>query len=856
MRFTVLKFGGTSVSTAARWATIGDVVAARRGAGLLPVVVCSALSGVSNELSAAVDAIAAGAGDPDAVVASLSRRHASLARELGVDPAVCTAEIDALLRVLRGATLLCEAGPKVRARVMAAGELLSTRLGAAFLAARGLAVPWLDVREILVAEESAGEARHFLSATCGFARDPAAIARLSGDVDGWLTQGFIARDRGGATVLLGRGGSDTSAAYLAARLGAEACEIWTDVPGMFTANPRQIPGARLLRALEVEEAQEIAAAGAKVLHPRCLAPVKAARIPLLVKCTEHPHLEGTRVSPDAAGGSAQVKAIAVRTGLVLVSLETLGMWQQVGFLADAFSVFKAHDFSIDLVSTSETNVTVTLDPSANAIGPGALDALEAALRPVCTPAIVQGVASISLVGRGIRGILHQLAPVLRLFEEQRVYLVSQAANDLNLTLVVDQEQVDRLVVELHGLLFAGKAKDATLGPTWAELFAPAPQAPNRKRAKREGAWWAAERDALLALADRPRFVLHGPTLDRAAEAIQRLSSVEAVFYAVKANPHPALLARFAAAGLGFECVSPGEVAAVRAATPTDRLLYTPNFAARSEVAAALGAGLRFTLDNLHPVEQWPELFRGADLHVRLDPGRGRGHHAHVRTAGATSKFGISPEQLPALREALAACGARVVGLHAHVGSGILQPETWAETASFLAEAAELFPEVEVLDLGGGLGVPARPGQRPLDLEALDAALTAVRRAWPRYALWLEPGRWLVSEAGVLLARVTQLKRKGDLTYVGVETGMNSLIRPALYGAFHDIVNLTRLDEPLEMVANVVGPICETGDTLGFSRRLPATREGDVLLIAHTGAYGRSMSSWYNLRDPAEEVLLG
>jgi diaminopimelate decarboxylase/aspartate kinase len=853
MQLTVLKFGGTSVSSAPRWATIARVVAARRDEGLRPVVVCSALSGVSNQLSAAVDAVAAGTCDPDAVVAAIREIHRSLAVELGVDPGVCDGELEALSRVLRGATLLGEAGPKVRARVMATGELLSTRLGAAFLASQGLDVPWVDARELLLADPSGGEARHWLSATCDFTRDPASIARFSAPADGFVTQGFIARDADGATVLLGRGGSDTSAAYLAAKLDAVACEIWTDVPGMFSANPRLVAGARLLRTLEVDEAQEIAAAGAKVLHPRCLAPVKVARIPLLVKCTDHPDLEGTLVTADAPPGPAQVKAIAVRTGLVLVSLETLGMWQQVGFLADAFAAFKALDLSIDLVSTSETNVTVTLDPSANAVDPPTLARLEVALRRVCTPRVVHGVASISLVGRGIRGILHQLAPVLRLFEEQRVHLVSQAANDLNLTLVVDENQVDRLVRELHGQLFAGKARDAVLGPTWTELFAPAPQAPQKKRLRRDLPWWHHDRDRLLSL-ETPRFVLHGPTLERAAAQIRELSSVERVFYAVKANPHPGILARFAAAGLGFECVSPGELAAVAHLAP-ERVLFTPNFAPREEVADALGRGYHFTLDNLHPVERWPELFRGVDLQLRLDPGRGRGHHAHVRTAGATSKFGVSADQLPAVRDAVHAAGARVVGLHAHVGSGIRDAGTWAETASFLAEAAELFPDVTSLDLGGGLGVPARPGQRPLDLAALDLALSRVRAAWPRLSLWLEPGRWLVAEAGVLLARVTQLKWKGDVAYVGVDTGMNSLIRPALYGAHHEIVNLSRLEEPPEILANVVGPICESGDTLGFSRRLPATSEGDVLLIATTGAYGRAMSSRYNLREPAEEIVL-
>jgi diaminopimelate decarboxylase/aspartate kinase len=169
--------------------------------------------------------------------------------------------------------------------------------------------------------------------------------------------------------------------------------------------------------------------------------------------------------------------------------------------------------------------------------------------------------------------------------------------------------------------------------------------------------------------------------------------------------------------------------------------------------------------------------------------------------------------------------------------------------------AEAFSRIESLDIGGGLGVPARPDEAPLDLVVLGEMLGEVKRAYPQFKLWLEPGRYLVADAGVLLARVTQTKRKGSVRYVGVDAGMNSLIRPALYEAWHEIVNLSRLDESGGELVQVVGPICESGDVLGSNRRLPPCREGDVILIAQAGAYGAVMASHYNLRAPAEEVVL-
>jgi diaminopimelate decarboxylase/aspartate kinase len=200
-------------------------------------------------------------------------------------------------------------------------------------------------------------------------------------------------------------------------------------------------------------------------------------------------------------------------------------------------------------------------------------------------------------------------------------------------------------------------------------------------------------------------------------------------------------------------------------------------------------------------------------------------------------------------------GARVVGLHAHLGSGVLEPGHWAEVYAQLASLAERIPSVEFLNIGGGLGVPSHPGEQPLDLDAVGEALAQVKRLYPRYQLWMEPGRFLVAEAGVLLARVTQLKGKGSWRYLGVDAGMHNLIRPALYDAWHEIVNLTRFNEPATAMYQVVGPICESGDVLGNDRRLPESHEGDVMLIATTGAYGQVMSSPYNLRGPAEEIIL-
>ncbi len=375
-----------------------------------------------------------------------------------------------------------------------------------------------------------------------------------------------------------------------------------------------------------------------------------------------------------------------------------------------------------------------------------------------------------------------------------------------------------------------------------------------------GAWWRDKRAELLAVlgAADAAFVYDLNVVAGAARALKRLSGVARVHYSMKANPHPRILAALRDEGIDFECVSRGEAERLLQLFPQlepARILYTPNFASRAEVAWALERGLRVTVDNTYLLASWPQLFRDREIFVRVDPGVGRGHHDHVRTAGTRSKFGVQLSEVRMLAGLAQAAGAQVIGLQAHVGSGVFDVTSWEHTARVLAQAARSFEAVRVIDVGGGLGVPERPDQTGVDLAKLDTLLAAVRAEHPDLEVWLEPGRYLVSAAGVLLARVTQLKSKGGVRFVGLATGMNSLIRPALYGSYHEIANLTRLDEPATEVVSVVGPICESADVLGHDRLLPLTKEGDVLLIANAGAYGRAMSSNYNLRAPAVEFFV-
>jgi diaminopimelate decarboxylase/aspartate kinase len=857
-RWLVLKFGGTSVSRRHRWDTIGRLAKKRADEQQARVlVVVSALSGVTNELTAIAD----GAADSAERVAKLEQRHREFVAELELDADVV---LGARLSALRGLLEDPRAASRSldwQAEVLAQGELLSSTLGAAYLAAQGLDFGWMDARHWLQASilpnQSAWSQR--LSVSCTTAPDQDwRRAFAAQEPRMLLTQGFIARHGDGGTAILGRGGSDTSAAYFGALLGAQRVEIWTDVPGMFSANPREVADARLLTRLDYYEAQEIATTGAKVLHPRSIKPCRNAGVPMAILDTERPDLPGTSID-DKAATVPGVKAVSRRNGIVLVSMEGIGMWQQVGFLADVFARFKKHGLSVDLIGSSETNVTVSLDPSENLVSTDVLAALSADLAEVCRVKVIAPCTAITLVGRGMRSLLHKLSDVWAMFGRERVHLISQSSNDLNLTFVIDEAAADGMLPVLHAALIDSGAmptdESSVFGPSWRAI--------NGSIRRRGTPWWHGrrERERLLSLAQAgtPRYVYQLPTVRARARGLAAIKAIDQRFYAIKANSHPAILRTLVEEGFGLECVSQGELERVMAtvpALPHTKILFTPSFAPRSEYAFALEQGVIVTLDNVEALQNWGELFRGKRLWLRVDLGRGDGHHDKVKTGGKTSKFGLPLVRLDEFLALARSLDITVVGLHAHLGSGVETPQHWKQVSDELGGIADQIGTIESIDIGGGLPIPYTAEDEPFDLDAWGEGLAEIKTAYPAYKLTIEPGRYLVAESGVLLSQVTQVVEKQGVRRVGGDAGMHTLIRPALYDAWHDVINLSRLDDVAEDNFDVVGPICESSDVFGKHRRLPAaTREGDVLVFADAGAYGYSMASTYNLRDlPAEEIL--
>lgn len=469
MNFIVTKFGGTSVSSRSTWDNIAAITRQHIKQGVKPVIVCSALTQATNQLDQAATLAVNNQYGP--ILSMLTRGYQSLAEQLDVPFSLLEKDFEHIKRLLQGIALLKEITPKTKALLLSHGEVMITRLGHAFLNTLGVSCMWFDIKEALQAHIPKRGTVDYLKARVEPIIQPDLIRRFQKiNEHAIITQGFIAASPTGETVLLSRGGSDTSGALLAAALDAASCEIWTDVPGIYTANPHRLPNARLLTSLHYDEAQEISTMGAKVLHPHAIPPVSKFNIPMHIKCTQHPDHFGTLISNNHKDDALPIKSIQVKEGLCLISIDTSSMWQQVGFLADVFTIFKEHGISIDLLSSSECSITVSLDNAAFMTDPEALSLLLNDLNPFGSVSFIEKCAAISVIGHRIRTIIPELGETLKLFKEHPIFLVSMAANDLNLTFVVEHQQAESLAKKLHELLIEQQPIQGGYAKSWQEEF--------------------------------------------------------------------------------------------------------------------------------------------------------------------------------------------------------------------------------------------------------------------------------------------------------------------------------------------------------------------------------------------------
>ena len=339
-----------------------------------------------------------------------------------------------------------------------------------------------------------------------------------------------------------------------------------------------------------------------------------------------------------------------------------------------------------------------------------------------------------------------------------------------------------------------------------------------------------------------------------------------IHYAMKANPNPALLQVLLEEGAWIDTVSPWEAQlALDVGFPPEHILFTGNNVPLSEIEYCLKRQIPVNIESLSMLEQFGQSYPGESLSLRINPGMGSGHHTHCITGGPLSKFGIYYDQLFQAEELLQQYDLNLTGIHAHIGTGILDPEPMLEAITLVLSIAQDFPGLQFIDIGGGFGIPYHPQQTPLNFSVLGAKISSrflqfCEEYGSSLDMKIEPGRFLIGSAGTLLATVNNIKKTPRFQFIGVDTGFNHLLRPALYGAYHRVCNASCMEGDPTLIV-LAGNICETGDVLthtteGISeQQLPPLNLGDRVAILDAGAYGMSMSSQYNLRPRPAEVLV-
>ncbi|MBP7513279.1 MAG: diaminopimelate decarboxylase [Flavobacteriales bacterium] len=369
-------------------------------------------------------------------------------------------------------------------------------------------------------------------------------------------------------------------------------------------------------------------------------------------------------------------------------------------------------------------------------------------------------------------------------------------------------------------------------------------------------------EELAALVGTPVYVYDSAIM---ARQVARLRSAfdrvpVRLMYACKALTNVSVLRWMRALGCGLDAVSIQEVElGLRAGFAPENILFTPNMAGYAEYARAVALGVRINVDSLGVLEHFGHDHGGrVPVCVRFNPHIMAGGNERISTGHVDSKFGISIHQIRHVQRVIATNGMRITGLHMHTGSDILDAGVFLQGAEILLELAGQFPDLEFIDMGSGFKVPYKPDDIETDVEELGDRLAErmerfnSEREKP-VELWFEPGKFLVSEAGALLARVEQVKHTTATVFAGLDTGLNHLIRPMLYGSYHRIMNVTR-PSGKPRIYTVVGNICET-DTFAVDRKIPELQEGDLVALLNAGAYGWSMSSNYNSRLRPPEVLV-
>lgn len=444
----VMKFGGTSVESQEAIARITGIVKAYESRQ--PIVVVSAMGKTTNKLLEAAREAASGRREQALTIVDELRTH-HLAHGLPL-AGTAAAELDRYIRahfdwldeLVKGLSVVGELSPRSMDAIASLGERLSSLVVTFAFQAAGLRTQHVDARRVIVTDDRFTQAQPLLGETYELLQENVASAAETAVV---VLGGFIGATRDGQTTTLGRGGSDYSASLVGAGLGAEEIQIWTDVDGMLTADPRVIPGGRRVKSISFAEAAEMAYFGAKVLHPATVLPAIEKNIPVVILNSRRPEAAGTRITAEPVPCKNPVKSISCKRGITVLNIHSTRMLLAHGFLRRIFEIFDRYDTSVDMVSTSEVSVSLTIDDREH------LEPISSELREFSEVSVEDGQAIVCLVGENIRHTPGIAGRAFQVLHDRNIRMISQGASLLNLGFVVSESDLQETVGALHDELF-------------------------------------------------------------------------------------------------------------------------------------------------------------------------------------------------------------------------------------------------------------------------------------------------------------------------------------------------------------------------------------------------------------------
>ena len=828
MSFIVLKFGGSSICEKGL-IKIKEQLEVNKKLYDKIIIVVSAVKNTTKNLFDIVNLKS-----DNSAIHKIYYDHLSLYSSFGLDVNFLIEKMDELKKDLNLLKKTPE-NKQLKIKILSNGEILSSNLVYEFLK-KTIKIKMLDSYNFIKSDNNSVNIDDYnLNLTGKFYCDES-IKEYLDENNIYITQGYISSTKDNKKCVLTRSGSDTTASLIASTLNSARLEIWTDVNGLYTFDPNIIRNSKLIDKISYELCQEASESGAKVLHSNCINPCKEKNIPIFIKNTFSINNEFTEIS----NTNKLTRLLSKEKNITLFKISSSDMIDNYGIAGEVFKKFSEYNIDINIISTTTSSICTT----TNEISQIKIEKLYNQLSKNYNVEIIKDCSIISLITNyEIEKEISTINNILDTFNKNTIKLSHLSSNNLNYSIVIDSCMENKIINILHNKIILNK----------------------NNYIDNKNIWWRKEENLLEkfkknVLDDKKSLYLYKE--DSIKEKCNNLknklgSKIDKFYYAMKANFNEEVLKIIINEDFGIECVSIDEIYYLNEIVKrnnlnfnNDNIIFTPNFCDIDEYSKAIEMGIFCIIDNFSVLEENFNIFNGKNIGLRLDLNMGDGHNIKVITEGKESKFGILIEELEKAKILCKNNNIKITLLHSHKGSGITDGSAWGKTLEKMNCIIKDLEDIEYIDLGGGLGV--FDNGKELDLIDVRVNLEKINLN-KKIKLILEPGRYLVAESGIILTKINQIKNKGEKNFLGINCGMNNLIRPMLYNSYHPIYNLSNIDKESNYEYDIVGPICESGDIFG-KYDLPKCKINDIILIENTGAYGYCMSSNYNLRGFLDEIV--